>query len=221
MFWRFTTDWLKKGFNATTFVFFRALNWISPTLAAKAEIGFLYAKNYVMSFFAERREARLKGDIESLQNRYEMLEGDFRKMAIERGAFYLKINELEKNNGILRLHNKSLSDRNRHLEEMFIGNENETKLLRSQITRLQSLYKISEDGQKQYLDQVASQKQTIHSLENVALNRSGGENLGDAGANSNDAFQATRSSLSQEGSAAMDRLIETFTREGINGDTFR
>lgn len=110
-FWTALVTWIKNTWNATTFLFFRVVGWISPEWSAKIETWCLYGMNFWQSYTAQSRETELQEQINGLQSEKNAIETVAREVAGER-------DQLREENAVLRNENESLTLDNTHVREV-------------------------------------------------------------------------------------------------------
>lgn len=126
--WKALVSWLKNSWTTSTFIFFRVMDQISPSLASKIEKGYLYCANFVSHFREKQAKESLETGIAKLREEAVQAEEVLRGVSTERDESRKAYSNLvdEHENNLLQLkhwvkENTALRNQCTHLEGQIVA----------------------------------------------------------------------------------------------------
>lgn len=125
--WNYAVTWIQNSCTTASFVFFRTMEWLAPSLAQKLEVGYLYALNFMNGYLEERRAVDFERNIAQLQRGQQGLQQAYDRLVDEKNALHATNGRLTGENDLLRLELDHLNGNYGRLENRFnlLQEENE------------------------------------------------------------------------------------------------
>lgn len=154
LFWNALATWSQNTWTASSFVFFRAMDYIYPTLSANVERGYLYMTN----FFNSYTEAHLRERNDILTVRAEDAEKLLNKLAEEKNALRDKLRDLENRDELTNLDLKHLTENYTNLESKYQALITEKNTLQQNL----ALVKTDQEINQELLNSLTKEKDNFH-----------------------------------------------------------
>lgn len=163
-FWTALVTWIKNTWNATTFLFFRVVGWISPEWSAKIETWCLYGVNFWQSYTAQSREAALQAEIDGLRGTRDAVENAARETAGERDQLRVENRRLRNENERFALDCTHLRETNSRLGEAQVRLTNERDAARRDLQAVQTDQELVRMQVDQIRDRIAPLEDQVQHL---------------------------------------------------------